>query len=121
MDKIQIDIVEPEFVETFVKSLLLTVSAAVRIPEFRRHKEFFAVDPAFADGISDIDLVFIDRGGIDMTVSVFESPQNGIFRNIARRRAPAAYSEPRDLRARVEGYLRVNIHKNTSVVFCFIS
>ena len=79
VNQIQVDMIEPQLVETDVDRSKRCVVPLSVIPQLGRDEEFVARDSGCGDGPPDTLLVAVDRGGIDVAVADLERVGDNAF------------------------------------------
>ena len=69
MDQVEVDIIQPQFLQTPVKGLQSGIVALIVVPELGGDEDLRAWHRAFPYSFTDIPLVAIHFGGVDVPVT----------------------------------------------------
>ena len=100
VDQVQVDVVEPEALETRVDALLHAL--VPRVVELGGDPDFSAGYAGVADAGANLGLVAVGEGGVDVAVAGLEGREDGVV-DLIGPGLPGAEADDGDLGARVEG------------------
>ena len=107
VEKVEIDVLEPEPLQARVEGAERRVEALVGVPELGRDEHLLARQAARAHAVTDVALVAVDPRGVDVPVAEAQRGGNGLPRCFPARRLPDAEPDLRNAAPELSGNVAV--------------